>query len=196
MSQNTHRIAFAIIGLLIGSVCSAQTTEMIFASVPWGSSRAQTKQKIVEAGFQFENQDKDGDLRFSGQMPMLNEKAVIFAFFAPSDQLVKIQVTIVPPDDRTLDVYRTIKQSLTEKYGKPSPDIEHYSYPYDDDGGAVGHETTAIQFGKGVVTSLWGGSETGGIGLKVTDKLTDELVYESSGWPDEFARRKKATNLY
>jgi hypothetical protein len=165
-----------------------------FADVPWGSTKALTKQAIVAAGFTFVSEDTDGDLKFSGPMPIIGEPTVIFAFFAPGDRLVKIQVNVATPDHRALPVYREIRQSLSEKYGPPTRDMEHYSYPYDDHGGAVGHETTAIRLGKGQVVSVWGTVSTGGVVLKVTDKLADQLDYESAQWSDELARRKKAAS--
>jgi hypothetical protein len=168
-----------------------------FANVVWGATKAETKQKLVSAGFTFVKEDKDGDLQFSGSMPILGEPAVIFAFFTPGDKLVKYQVNIAPPDHRSLAVYRSVKLSLTEKYGKPSTDMEHYSYPYDDDGGAVGHETTAIRNGKAVIASIWGRDELGtGLVLSVTDKLLDQLDYESADWSAELARRKKRASVY
>jgi hypothetical protein len=164
-----------------------------FANTPWGAGKAQTKANFVAAGWAFDKEDAEGDLQFSGTVPTLDEPAVIFAFFSPDEKLVKVQVNIFPPEHRALTVYRSVQDVLIEMYGRPRRDIEHYTYPYDDDGGAIGHETAAISMGKGIVASLWGnGGTEGGLVLNITEKLLDQINYESGSWATELSRRKKA----
>jgi hypothetical protein len=193
----TVRKIIVAIGLFAASTTATSAQQRIrFANVPWGATKVETTQRIVAAGFTFDREDKDGDLQFSGPVPLLGERAVLFAFFAPDDKLVKVQLTIIPPDDRVLDVYRTVKQSLTDTFGYPRREVEHYTYPFDE-GGAVGHETTAIRNGKGVVATLWGGGPPNdGLALIVTDKLTDDLTYESAYWSAELERRKRSSGVY
>jgi hypothetical protein len=189
---------FSAIVLLLAAAVSASAQQSIqFANLPWGATRAETKRSLVDSGFVFEKLDNDGDLMFSGTIPNLGERAVVVAYFAPDDNLVKVDVNIAPPDHRVLEVYRSVKESLTELYGEPTRQVERFSYPYANVAGDVGREITAIRDGKAIIASLWGGHPPqDGLALDVTDQLLDRISYESAQWSAELARRKKLANGY
>ena len=187
---------FYALALLVAVAGTAAAQPPIqFADLPWGATRAETKQSLVASGFAFEKLDGDGDLLFTGIIPRLGERALVVAFFAPDDELVKVEVNIAPPDHRVLDVYRAVKESLIELYGEPTREVERFSYPYDTVTGAAGREITAIRDGKAVIAALWGGHPPeDGLALDVTSKLLDRISYESAQWSAELARRKKLGN--
>ena len=190
------KYTFYAMVLLFAAAQSASAEQPIqFANLPWGVTRAETKQSLVDEGFTFEKLDDDGDLMFSGIIPTLGERAVVVAYFAPDDKLVKVDVNIAPPDRRVLEVYRSVKESLTELYGQPTREVERFSYPYANVAGDVGREITAIRDGKAMIACLWGGHPPqDGLALDVTDQLLARVSYESARWSEELARRKKLAN--
>jgi hypothetical protein len=183
--------------LLLAARSASAQQPIQFANLPWGTTRAETKASLVDQGFTFEKLDNDGDLMFLGIIPTLGERAVVVAYFAPDDKLVKVDVNIAPPDRRVLEVYRSVKESLTELYGEPTREVERFSYPYVNVAGDVGREITAIRDGKAIIACLWGGHPPqDGLALDVTDQLLDRISYESAQWAAELARRKKLANGY
>jgi hypothetical protein len=154
----------------------------VFADVPWLSSRETAKAKIVANGFVFKTQDSDGDLEFTGTV--LGHDAIVFAFFTPRNELVKVLVKLITPDNAARRAYRDMRDALVAKYGPPADDTEIYSSPYHK---GDGHEDLAIRVGKGLISAIWKDAMM----VMVSEKLTVDVVYEPPYWSDEVARRKR-----
>src|SRR5262245_29223388 len=110
--------------LLLACFCaSAYSQDFRFAELRWGSSTSDVRAQLSKQGFSNILIDKDGDVTFDGTL--LGYKSRGFALFG-SDGLVKVLVSIFVPDKDVRDKYRQLKESLVQKYGKPTDNFEFF----------------------------------------------------------------------
>ena len=174
--------------LVLPNTAASGNNDIAFADIPWGSSAATVKAKMLERGFAFEDMDSAGDLKFTGLVG--GEPATIYALRTSDDRLVKWSIAVRPGDSRTITYYRELKRALGSLYGTPLADIESWTFPYQN-GGHVGHEEDAIRVGKGTLRAGWTtGGNLPGVVILVTDRLVVQAQYEGPGWNEEVARRR------
>ena len=160
-----------------------------FAGIPWGSDQDTIREKMEAAGFSFMKVDEDGDLHFGGTV--LGTPAVVFCVLGQG-RLLKVIVSILTPDQKARYMFDEMMGSLVKKYGQ-GRFLEGYESPYEK---GDGYEDQAIKVGKGHVLCLWGpdtmegSTYPEGLLLKISERLTVDVTYESSGWGPEADRRK------
>jgi hypothetical protein len=182
------RMLIASFALCLVASTSRAETEISFADIPWGSDGATVKSRLLERGFKFVQVDQDGDLQFNGTIE--GERAGLLAIRTKDDKLVKWIITIVPPQNRSLDYYRRLKHDLTERYGQAAVDREDWAFPYAN-GEHVGQEEIALRVGKGVLQAAWSTQRAlPAVVIEITDRLFVTAAYEGPGWHEELDRRK------
>jgi hypothetical protein len=182
------RMLIAACAMCFVASTSSAGTEISFADIPWGSDGATVKSRLLERGFKFVQVDQDGDLQFNGTIG--GERAGLLAIRSKDDKLVKCIITIVPPENRSLDYYRRFKRELTERYGQAAIDREDWAFPYAN-GDHVGQEEIAIRVGKGVLQAAWSTERAlPAVVIEITDRLFVTAAYEGPGWHEELDRRK------
>jgi hypothetical protein len=189
------KITTALLGLaLFSATATAQSYR--FADMKWGIPIAEAKQILMSEGFKV-SVDEDGDLKFDGTL--LDTKAGGFALFA-GGKLSKVIVILVTRDQDARKTYSDMKEVLTKKYGPPTNDYAFFTKPYYE---GDGYEEQAIRLGKGKFACYWlnapkgSTSEGDSLGLKITERLTVEIDYESPWWGSEADRRKaKGTRVF
>jgi hypothetical protein len=162
----------------------AQAKQPTFANISWGIDQAELRKHLTSNGFTPSNVDKDGDLKFKGEL--LGYDAVGFAFLG-SGKLVKIQLLIATPDNKAISSYKDLKETLIKKYGLPTSTYQYFKRPYYD---GDGYEEQAIRLGKGIFASFWDSS----LSVSITEKLAVNLSYESASWSAEVDRRQANRN--
>lgn len=156
-----------------------------FADIPWGASKTEVTKKLAAKGYSNIKIDKDGDLTFEGFL--VGNEAVGIAVLA-NNSLVKVIINLVTPDRKAIGTYEDMKETLTKKYGQPQRTFKRFMNPYYE---GDGYEEQAIRLGKGSFSSFWGedGKGVEGMMLKITEKLTVVIVYESAAWSQESDKR-------
>lgn len=171
------RLIILVFLIFISSVSKAESPT--FADIQWGASKDEVRKQLTSKGFSPEALDKDGDFKFEGSL--LGYKAQGFALFA-ANRVAKIIVRIITPDNKAIDTYRSMKDVLLVKYGKPTNDFEFFKKPYYD---GDGYETQAIRVGKATFACFWSG-----VNLEIHESLTVQVNYESNDWAEESNKRK------
>jgi len=155
-----------------------------FADIRWGASHDEVRKQLISKGFSPGALDKDGDFKFEGSL--VGHKAQGLALFGDR-KVAKVIVRIITPDHKAIETYRSMKEVLTKKYGKPSSDYEFFKKPYYD---GDGFEAQAIKLGKATFSSFWGSA----LNLEIHESLTVQLNYESDVWEKEYEKRKARSN--
>ncbi len=160
-----------------------------FADLAWGISRQAAKATLVAKGYTFVKEDEDHDLQFRTRV--FEQPTVAYLMFNPRDELVKVYVVLATPDPQARTVYRQMVDLLTEKYGKPSLEVENYTTPYF---AGDGYEDQAIQLGKLSLGTIWTPQPDASYGIvcRVTTQLAVSISYEPRAWEAEANRRSRA----
>lgn len=184
----------AIVAIVMAVVAGTHVVDtrapVRFADATWGSTKAETRQKLEAVGFKYQGEEQGGALEFVGPLPSLNENATVFAAFTPGNQLVKVRANVTVPDERVLEAYHALEEFLARAYGPPLRDVKQFTYPYNSPGRAPGHEIEAIRDGRARFMAFWAGFEDGNISIAITNQAVIQLDYESPGWPLELSRRQ------
>jgi hypothetical protein len=178
----------------------AQDRATAFGNVRFGETPSHVAQAMAAEGMAPYTKIK-ADERFPLDQTFLGtvrgEQAVVMTLFNEQGALEKMIVSVLTEEKDCLKFYGQFKDELIEKYGTTTLDLQRYDYPFSD-GEHVGHEQTAIRFGKGHLAATWkredGGDYSGGVALSVEDNLTVRLTYESGKWSAESDRRKRLLN--
>lgn len=183
-------VMIAVTVSLTGASLGAQST-YTFAGIPWGSSRTDVQNTLIEKGYTFDKEVGESDLMFRGSIS--NERAAVRAFFDPDGHLVKIGVFLITADEDAEPTYRSTIEQLHGKYGEPDLTLRRFDAPYEE---GDGHEETAIKDGKGHVAACWAHGEKvtddpqDALCASITSELTVSISYESVRWDPEADRRK------
>jgi hypothetical protein len=188
-----------VLSLSAASV-NAQSRATAFGNVRFGETPARVAEAMAAIGLEPYTKIK-ADERFpldqTFQGTLLGEQTVVMTLFDANGAFEKMIVSFLTEEKDCLEFYGQFKDELIEKYGTTTVDVQRYDYPFND-GDHVGHEQTAIRFGKGHLAATWmredAGDHTGGIALSVEDNLTVRLTYESGKWSAESDRRKRLLN--
>lgn len=165
----------------------ARAEQPTFADIRWGALQDEVRKQLTSKGFTSGATDKDGDFKFEGQL--VGHKAQGLALFSDG-KVAKIIVRIITPDNKAIETYRSMKDVLAKKYGKPSSDYEFFKKPYYD---GDGYEAQAIRVGKATFSSFWGSA----LNLEIHESLTVQLHYESEAWKKESEKRKaRSTSVF
>jgi hypothetical protein len=165
----------------------ARAEQPTFADIRWGAPQDEVRKQLALKGFTSGALDKDGDVKFEGNL--VGHKTKGFALFADG-KVAKITVRIITPNNKAIDTYRSMKDVLSKKYGKPSSDYEFFKKPYYD---GDGYETQAIRVGKATFSSFWGSA----LSLEIHESLVVQLNYESEAWEKESDKRKaRSTSVF
>jgi hypothetical protein len=172
---------------LICRTTAAFAEVRMFANVPWGSDLGTVKSRLEAANFQVTKIDEDGDPHFEGML--FAQKVAGFVIFA-NGGAAKVFVRLATPDNDARDVYKTVKDALTGKYGAASNEYAFYESPYFE---GDGFEEQAIRIGKGHFAAFWTteNSQLGTMSVKVSEALTVDVTYESPAWGAEADKRKQ-----
>jgi hypothetical protein len=195
----------AIGTLLMAVVCQGigyagtQSRATTFAGVRYGASPEEFARAVTAIGFEA-TQEPSLDKRFPHDQyfegTLKGEKVYVITLYSNQRTLEKVIIRFATADKDCLDFYQRFKGELQAKYGDAAGEIADYKWPYDD-GSHVGHEQTAIRNGKATISTYWKiadvGEQAAAI-LKVTDKLTVDLIYESGQWDREADRRIAMAN--
>lgn len=182
----TAAVCFSLAALPAGA--QDATTSMTIAGLPWGVSPDSVKKTLVARGFSAKSADEDGDIEFAG--PFLDEDAGLVAFFTKDRKLARVGVILLTADPDARRKYFEVKETLTQKYGKPSFNRERFVSPYY---AGDGYEDQAIRLGKAAFLTEWTRPNAEGaevIRLGISRSLTVILDYESAGWAAEDERRR------
>jgi hypothetical protein len=198
--KRQYSIAIAMALCLAAASAEAQDRATAFGSVRFGETPARVAEAMAAIGLAPYTKIK-ADERFpldqTFQGMLLGEQAVVMTLFDGNGAFEKMIVSFLTEEQDCLEFYGQFKDELIEKYGATTLDVHRYDYPFSD-GDHVGHEQTAIRFGKGHLAATWkredAGDHTGGIALSVEDNLTVRLTYESGKWSVESDRRKRLLN--
>lgn len=181
-------VASIIVSLLLTAAIDAQPAVPTFADIPWGTPAGEVARAAASAGLRVMGQDADGDLELHGDL--FDTPAIVYAFFSPTDGLVKVQVRLETGKTPPRETFRRVVSRLTERYGHAET-FELYKAPYAK---GDGQEDEAIRLGKGLLYSTWGSDEGPGRAAVVV-RATRQVVgldYESSAWATELERRRAA----
>lgn len=195
--KRQYSIVIAMALCLAAASVEAQDRAAAFGNVRFGETPPRVAEAMAAIGMVPYTKLK-ADERFpldqTFQGTLLGEQAVVMALFDERGAFEKMIVSFLTEEKDCLEFYGLFKDELIAKYGTTTLDVQRYDYPFSD-GDHVGHEQTAIRFGKGHVAATWkrddAGDRTGGIALSVEDNLTVRLTYESGRWSAESDRRKK-----
>jgi hypothetical protein len=171
-------LIFTIFAFML-SLCRAEGAT--FAELTWGASREETIKQLERKGFS-SSLDKGGDIKFNGQL--LGYKTDGLALLA-GKRLSKVVVNLQTPDKKAREVYKSLKDTLTKKYGEAENSFEYFNEPYYE---GDGYEEQAIKLGKGKFATFW----PNGIYLQISDALTVKITYEGPLWEEEVERRKQS----
>ena len=183
-----HKSTLAFFFLLFVSFLHAEEKRPNFADIPFGSSRDEVKKILLSKNYVFSTSVenlKENHLKFTGKVT--NVKSTIYAVFNEDGKLVKTLVCLSTEDKDAIKKFRSLRKSLTKKYGKPDRDIvDSFLSPYRK---GDGYAEQAVKVGKGFFISSFGH-----VFLDVTEDLIVTIAYESVLWPKELDRRKKVEN--
>lgn len=195
-----YSIVIAMVLSLAAASVNAQSRATAFGNVRFGETPAHVAEALAALGMAPYTKIKPDerfplDQTFHGTL--LGEQAVVMTLFDGHGAFEKMIVSFLTEEQDCLEFYGQFKDELIEKYGTTTIDMQRYDYPYND-GDHVGHEQTAIRFGKAHLAATWkredAGDRTGGIALSVEDNLTVRLTYESGKWSAESDRRRRLLN--
>jgi hypothetical protein len=195
-----YSIVIAMILSLSAASVNAQSRATAFGNVRFGETPARVAEAMAAIGLEPYTKIKADerfplDQTFHGTL--LGEQTVVMTLFDANGAFEKMIVSFLTEEKDCLEFYGQFKDELIEKYGTTTLDLQRYDYPFSD-GEHVGHEQTAIRFGKGHLVATWkredGGDYSGGVALSVEDNLTVRLTYESGKWSAESDRRKRLVN--
>ena len=193
-SPMTLRRAALVLSTVLAVASGLNAQAYRFADIPWGSTAETVKNMMAAQRLEFVRADSDGDYAFKGTLA--GYPALVWALMADG-KLVKVAVHLATPDHKAREAFKSMKQTLTVKYGLPSADYESYETPYQD---GDGFEDQAIRLGKGHFLSVWTtvtGADTSNLGLQISETLTVVISYESPRWDTEADRRRaKATMAF
>ena len=185
--------------LLHSAVAAAQPRAASFANVRFGAdpavvARAMESMKgsklsllagTADPAFPF-------DQRFEGELR--GTRVLVSALYDPGRRLEKVLVSFLTLDEDCVPLFRTLKEELRRRYGKPFVDLERWDYPYDK-GGHAGQEHFAIRIGLGQLIAAWdrehAGKGEGAVSLMTSENVVVRLAFESPRWAAESERRQK-----
>jgi hypothetical protein len=183
-----RRIAVAgALATAIAAPASAQSTEFTFTGLAWKSRAEDVRGVLERKGYTFVKVDEDGDYSFTGTL--VGQKAQLLALMADG-RLAKFVVFLATPDEVARSTYADLRETLVEKYGRPTETIERYEAPYRK---GDGHEDEAVKGKKGELRTFWLREAKPGpayLSIGVTDNLAVRVVYESPDWVREAERRQ------
>lgn len=184
------RVALAILTIVVwAGVGGAEEKVFTFAGLRWGASRREVASVLETKGYQNVHVDDDGDVVFQGKW--LSYRTVGVGLIG-RDGLAKVTYVIVTPDDEAFEMYDTVREELTRKYGPPDIDVRDFTWPYYE---GDGYEGQAIRTGMAKLVCAWLTGEDasdGGVMIDVdSDNVVVRLMYESKEWSREADRRKR-----
>ena len=186
------KAALALTLLAPTTVAAQESNVPMFADIPWGTTAAHVRAKMVAKGYTFRQADKDKDYLFLGKYRTTD--MLVWAMFDAQRKLVKVYVSWLPPESRYYQFYQEMQTVLTEKYGLPQSTYETYEWPfvYGD-----GHRDTAVQMGDADIATSWAWppdplNSAAGLTLRISERFSVGLSYESPAWSAEADRRTKA----
>ncbi len=185
LTQGAYFLLVFIFATLLNAKSYAQSYN--FADIPWGARAQEVKSFLSSKSFNPGVVDKDGDIPFSGELA--GHRLSGHVMFA-NDGAQKITFGLATPNNQARSVYRDLRQSLIEKYGKPSRSHEFFQKPYYS---GDGYEDQAIRLGKGTFATYWFIEGGGALAIQITERLAVRIAYEGPGWGAEVDKRKAAS---
>lgn len=190
-----RRATLAILAAFIAQVpFIAQSAVQVrrFSDIAWGAESPAIKSGMASAGLVFKESDADGDLLFEGSFS--GYSAAAHAFLNRSGGLCKLQIELLPPEGKALRAFQEINEATSRRYGKPTGLTRAFEQPYYD---GDGNEEQAVRAGMATIEAYWDrdpSNDGTAIAVSVTDKISIDISYESSAWPDEAKRRPGKRN--
>ncbi len=136
--------------------------EYLFLDIPWGTARAEVRQRLQARGFRYLERDAEGDDQFEGRVD--GRDAGVAALFA-GDRLAKFVVVLLAPDASGGGLYEAIRQSVAGAYGTPAEQ-------------------------RGAAT-IWPQRSGTLVWVTMSQERHVTTHFESAGWPAESKRRRE-----
>lgn len=176
----------ALLFILITSFLHAEDKRPNFADMPFGSSRDEVKKMLSSKGYVFSKNLKHQDLLFTGEVASV--KAQIGVVFNEDGKLVRTVVILLTEDKNAIAKFRSLRESLIKKYGKPKDDtVDVFLSPYEK---GDGYAEQAVKLGKGLFLTQFKGD----VSLYVTEGLAVRIEYNGVLWEKESERRQNTAN--
>ncbi|HEX7086375.1 MAG TPA: hypothetical protein VF198_08420 [Vicinamibacterales bacterium] len=136
--------------------------EYRFLDIPWGTSRAEVRQRLQARGFRYLERDAEGDDQYEGRVD--GRDAGVAALFA-GDRLAKFVVVLLAPDASGGGLYEATRQAVAAAYGTPAEQ-------------------------RGVAT-IWPQRSGTLVWVTMSQERHVTTHFESAGWPAESKRRRQ-----
>jgi hypothetical protein len=156
-----------------------------FAGTTWLSSPEAVIAQLTSEGYTTTATapNERNAISFDGRL--LNQDALVLAWFDNQNQLVKTSVYILTKVGRGEEFptaktnYENLKAILTNRYGEPTDTFQFFSSPYEE---GDGYEDTAFAVNKGHYASFWTDYENGSLSLTIDTDVDVALAYETKEW--------------
>jgi hypothetical protein len=143
-----------------------------FLNIPWGTRKQEAVEMMLSRpGVEKEPATKPTVETFKGgEFAGFPAKFWVLGFDS-AERFHTARISIDTRPSELLEKFDSVRDLISEKYGKPDADVKRYAYPYDTD--ANGHELTAIKLGKATIYAAWKFPVDGKPGNIVTIEVTE-----------------------
>lgn len=168
-----------------------------FLNISFGENKESTIEKIKERNGIPDSQNSTNESLIFDNLKFAGRETTFTAFHFVNDKFCRAMVFLKANlESRTIDLYKQIKDEITEKYYITNQDYENYEYPYEQNDG---HTETAISLGKASFSSFWKfknsqGQQDDYISLKIDENFHVIVIYENGELMEKYENNKNQNN--